>query len=143
VSWAKHYKRKRSAAKPVVARMQRREEMAKRKEALREKKAERKVVGSGIPPEKYFVLRSGATIKGIDELALMLDRIEDSDFSFHVNDSKNDFASWISDVFGRKDLADSIRSIRDKRESQLMLLKQLFIENAKQGSCSKEVVVDG
>ncbi|MBI5881152.1 hypothetical protein HZB90_03415 [archaeon] len=140
MSWARHYKRKKSAAKPIVARIQRKEEMAKKRGKKESPKVRKE---AGIPPEKYFVLRSGATIKDLKELALMLDRIDDSDFTFHVNDSKNDFACWIDDVFGRKDIADAIRSIKDKRESQIVLLKQLFLEKARYDSCSKEVVMDG
>jgi len=140
VSWARHYKQKKSAAKPIISRIHKRESMAKKKEHTEKKKEVKK---AGIPPEKYFVLRSGATIKDLKELALMLDRIDDSDFTFHVNDSKNDFACWIDDVFGRKDIADAIRPIKDKKESQIVLLKQLFLEKARYDSCSKEVVMNG
>jgi hypothetical protein len=114
--------------------------MAKKKEKAPEKKEVKK---AGIPPDKYFVLRSGTTIKDIESLALMLDSMDDSEFSFHVNDSKNDFANWIDDVFGRKDIADAIRPIKDKKESQIVLLKQLFLEKARYDSCSKEVVMNG
>ena len=140
MSWARHYKQRKSVAKPIVARIQKRESMAKKKEKAPEKKEVKK---AGIPPDKYFVLRSGTTIKDIESLALMLDSMDDSEFSFHVNDSKNDFANWIGDVFGRKDIADAIRPIKDKKESQIVLLKQLFLEKARYDSCSKEVVMNG
>jgi hypothetical protein len=130
---------------PVVSRMKRRDEMARRKSKKDDVKEAKAAIRQEIPPEKYFVLRSGVTIKDIAELALALDSIADSDFSFHVNDSKNDFANWIGDVFGNKELADSIRPVKDKKESQILLLKHLFLDKGmdNRNTFSKEVRMDG
>ena len=78
---------------------------------------------AGISPEKHFKLCNGKTIKSIEELALMLDTISDDDFSFHVSGEKNDFATWIKDVFGNEYLADHLHLLNDKKENQIALLK--------------------
>jgi hypothetical protein len=103
--------------------MEQKEKMAKRKENRTK---------HSIPPEKYFMLCSGTAIKSIEELALMLDKITDEDFSFHVNEEKNDFANWIKDVFGNKELADCIYPLKDKKESQIALLKHTVSKNINQ-----------
>ena len=125
--WVKHYSKHKSSAAPVMKRMARREDMTKRvtrpKDLKKDSKA--KPAAQEIPPEKYFVLRSGSTIKSLEELAHNLDSISDEDFSFHVDGNKNDFANWIRDVFGRADLAESILPIKDKKESQIVLLKHV------------------
>jgi hypothetical protein len=107
--------------------MARREDMKKKVNKPKDSKkgSQAKEVIQDIPPEKYFVLRSGSIIKSLDELAHNMDRISDEDFSFHVNDGKNDFANWIRDVFGRSDLADSMVPVKDKKGSQIVLLKHV------------------
>ncbi|MBU2561078.1 MAG: hypothetical protein KKD17_02190 [Nanoarchaeota archaeon] len=128
MKWVRHYKKKSSSAHHIVGRMRRREEMVKKKSSTEKKgNASRKVKSSvlDIPPEKYFVLRSGTPIKSIEELALMLDRISDDDFRYHVNEDKNDFSNWIKNVFGRTDLADMLDPVKDRKESQIVLLKHM------------------
>ena len=83
------------------------------------------VKAAEIPPEKHFVLCSGERIKDIRELAHMIESISDEEFSFHVNAEKNDFSSWIRDVFEQGDLAEQIRNIGCRKEFQITLLKHL------------------
>ena len=80
----------------------------------------------GISPDKYFVLYSGGLIKDIKELAFALDYMSDEEFSFHVNDEKNDFSKWIKDVFGDEELAKKLMRTTDKKETQLIILKHLI-----------------
>jgi hypothetical protein len=119
--WVKHYKKKKSNARQIIKKMDKKEKMAKIRIGTAENKASGKRIR--ISPDKYFVLCNGKPIRSIEELALMLDKINDKEFSFHVNEQKNDFSSWIRDVFGKKDLADSLLSLKDKKESQIFLLK--------------------
>jgi hypothetical protein len=58
-----------------------------------------------------FYLNNGKVISTLDELAQILPSLSEGIFSYHVNDHKNDFANWISDVFGEKSLAKQIMSI--------------------------------
>ncbi|MBW2965095.1 hypothetical protein KY363_06565 [Candidatus Woesearchaeota archaeon] len=100
--------------------------MAKKKTSAGEAKSRKTVKASQeIPPEKYFVLCDGTRIKDMHELALMLDRISDEQFGYHVNDSKNDFSNWIRDVFGQHELADALSGITCRKDSQIYLLKHV------------------
>jgi hypothetical protein len=85
------------------------------------KKAEK----AEIKPENYFVLGNGGVIKSIKELAETLEYLSDDEFRYHVNDSKNDFANWIRDVFGEKDLADRLFATKDKKDTHIIILKFL------------------
>ena len=69
-----------------------------------------------VPTEHTFVLNDGRRLKNLNELAVMLQDMNDSVFSHHVNDSKNDFANWVRDIVKEKDMADSISSKRTKKE---------------------------
>lgn len=123
MTWVRHYKKKKSKARSVIKKKEKREKMAKISDKAKVHKKSKKEVQEGIPQEKYFVLRNGTPIKSIEQLALMLDSISDDDFSFHVTDEKNDFATWVDDVFGKKDLAECLHPLKDKKESQIALLK--------------------
>ena len=78
-----------------------------------------------ISTEQYFSLCTGVLVKDIKELALTLDYLSDEEFSHHVNDEKNDFSTWVSEVFGKKDLAEEISQTTDRKDIQLALLKNL------------------
>ena len=121
MTWAKHYKKKKSGAKHIVKRITRRKEVAERNNVEQDRKT------YDIAPEKYFRLCNGSEIKSIEELAKMMDRINDSDFSYHVNEEKNDFARWIQDVFGKTDLAKSLSSSKDKKEVQITLQQRYYV----------------
>ncbi len=61
------------------------------------------------PSSQYFMLKNGQEIKSILELYHCLKNMDDEMFNFHANANKNDFANWLSDVFGEIDLANKIR----------------------------------
>ena len=68
--------------------------------------------------EQYFYLHNGIPIKNLAEL---IDQLVDMDrelFNYHVNPGNNDFANWIRDVFGEKELA---RRMKMSRSAQGML----------------------
>jgi len=58
--------------------------------------------------QHYFYLNNGKKLKNIAELMESLKDMDQDLFSFHVNEQHNDFASWIRDVFGEKELARRI-----------------------------------
>jgi len=55
--------------------------------------------------EHYFYLNNGITLKSIAELINQLDTMDQKIFNFHVHKKNNDFANWVRDVFGEKQLA--------------------------------------
>lgn len=77
---------------------------------------------------EYFYLVSGDQIRDVRELVNLLDTLADEVFNYHVNDERNDFASWIEAVFQDKNLAERIRSLRNKQEMNLVICKYLIDE---------------
>ncbi len=67
-------------------------------------------------PEKYFYLKNGRVIKSLEELPYAIRVINQSEFSEHVNEKKNDFANWVKHVFGKEALAKSLNNKTSKEE---------------------------
>ncbi len=91
-------------------------------------KVHKKEIVQEILPEQHFMLCNGTSVKSINELALLMDKLSDEEFSFHVNDNKNDFSNWIRDVFDQSNLADGLSKTTCKKESQIYLLKHVVTD---------------
>jgi hypothetical protein len=86
-------------------------------------------VSPGIPraPEhQYFVLLDGRRLGDIKELADALEDMADHIWSHHVNESKNDFATWIQDVFAEHELANRLRDGSGKHHAQIILYREIL-----------------
>lgn len=57
---------------------------------------------------QYFYLHDGTALKSMSELMDYLITMNQEIFSHHVNKKNNDFANWIRDIFGEKELARRI-----------------------------------
>ena len=68
--------------------------------------------------EQYFYLHNGIPIKNLAELIDQLVNMDQELFHYHVNPENNDFANWVRDVFGEKELA---RRMKMSRSAQGML----------------------
>ncbi len=68
-----------------------------------------------VEPEKVFWLCDGRALKNLDELANVLENIDDNVWNYHVNAGKNDFANWIENVFGCKSLGSAIRKVKNPK----------------------------
>jgi len=77
------------------------------------------------PQEHYFVLCNGRTVKNIKELADVMEELEDQVFNYHVTPEKNDFATWIKDIFKEIELAEKLAGAKDKKHIQLVLYKHI------------------
>ena len=88
----------------------------------------RKITRSKLPsarPENYFVLVNGIPLKNVKELAMSLETMNEWVFRHHVNESRNDFAAWISDVFKEHDLAKEVGQAKSSSEIEGMLLRHM------------------
>ncbi len=61
---------------------------------------------------QYFYLNSGTPVKSLAELIDQLVGMDQAMFNHHVNRKNNDFANWLRDVFGEKELARRITMTR-------------------------------
>ena len=87
-----------------------------------------------IKPEQYFLLRNGRLIRSISELADTLKTIDNETFTHHVNDGRNDFSTWIRDVFNDSVIADRISGLKDRGD----IIRELEIYTAE----NKKTVVE-
>jgi hypothetical protein len=87
----------------------------------------KKVLGKA--PEEYaFVLADGRKLQSLHELGSALRDMSDDVFRHHVNEWRNDFSSWVKEVFDEPELADELKSINSKLEAEVVLLRKLVKE---------------
>lgn len=58
-----------------------------------------------VPDEKRFWCCDGRVFKNLSELGTALSDMSDDVFSYHCNESRKDFATWVRDVIGDSKLA--------------------------------------
>ena len=62
-----------------------------------------------VQEDKAFVLSNGEKLFTLDQLSEAINLIEPDVFRAHVNEQKNDFASWVEGVFEEHSLAEQLR----------------------------------
>ncbi len=67
-------------------------------------------------PDHYFYLNNGAPIRGLCELKEHLSEMDDNTFKSHVNEERNDFSEWVSNIVGDKTLGKKMSELKDKEE---------------------------
>lgn len=72
-------------------------------------------------PDHHFVLSNGTKLRSMQELADNLADMDDSVYSSHVNNHKNDFANWANDVMNLKDLSQNMRSAKNKEHMSSLI----------------------
>ncbi len=74
--------------------------------------------------EKAFVIQE-RKLRTLFELVDELETMSVEEFKKFVTTTKNDFASWIRDVFGHKQLAEEAARLQNSTELQRAILKQM------------------
>ncbi len=86
----------------------------------------------GKTPEKYsFSLQDGRKLQTVYELIDELETMSEENFKHFVTNAENHFANWIEHVFSEKTLAEEMRHIHDRIDTQRALLKHLVRELTK------------
>lgn len=78
------------------------------------------------PKEYEFYVKDGKKLKSVFELVDALEDMTDNIFSEHVTEMKNDFSTWLNDVFDEKHIAKEIEKTKDRIETQKKLMKALI-----------------
>jgi len=78
-----------------------------------------------VPGGKEFQTIDGRHIHNLAELASILEQMDDHAFQYHANAAKNDFSSWVKDVMGLSELAETIRH-KGRKDTQIEVLKHLL-----------------
>lgn len=87
----------------------------------------RKILGQA-PEEFHFVLNDGKKLKDVFELVDALGEMHEDIFRHHVTEMRNDFSNWIQDVFDEESLAEQIRKVEDRFETERKLMRHLIQE---------------
>ncbi|MBN1792109.1 hypothetical protein JW826_00270 [Candidatus Woesearchaeota archaeon] len=68
-------------------------------------------------PEQQFVMSNGEKIKSLMELQSQLIRMDAGVFDSHVDQNKNDFATWVYHAIGDHDLAGKMGPLKMKEQN--------------------------
>jgi hypothetical protein len=82
-----------------------------------QKKPDRATILADIEGEKRFFCHDGCIIKNMSELVGCLNHIPEEAFLHHVTPEKNDFSTWIRDVYGEQKLAGDLYSVSSPQEA--------------------------
>ena len=77
------------------------------------------------PEGSGFVLKDGRKIRNIEAIVFELMNMGKEEFNGYVNWSKNDIAEWINYVFRESELAETLRSEKDKERIAILLYESL------------------
>jgi hypothetical protein len=72
-----------------------------------------RMILSKVDDSKSFVCSDGKILSNLEELVRELSKMDKNVFDFHVNNSKNDFSTWIYDCLGDIELAENLRETKN------------------------------
>ena len=79
-----------------------------------------------VSEQELFHLQNGLDVTSLRELVVRLRTMEEKTFEHHVGGGKNDFSTWVKDVFGEERLSRKIQAIKKKDEMADMLEQHLL-----------------
>jgi hypothetical protein len=82
-------------------------------------------IWADVPESQFFMLQDGRVIKNLPELQTAFEEMSDETFRHHVNSRKNDFANWVRDVLGDRELAAELTTTPNKLESGRIVAKKI------------------
>ncbi|MCC7573998.1 DUF87 domain-containing protein [Candidatus Woesearchaeota archaeon] len=77
-----------------------------------------------VPPDKILKLHNDMLVVTPTSLYSEIEAMKDSDYEYHVNENKNDFADWIRDAVGDAELAEHLDNTKDRKEIISLLDKR-------------------
>ncbi len=107
---------KSETAKPKVVRTN--------KVVISEHKPKYKILGDA-PQENCFILCNGRPVKNVQELADALGELGDYAFNHHVTPDKNDFATWVRNIFQDEELASQLANSNELHNTRIIMYKHL------------------
>ena len=100
--------------------------MKTKRKVARKGKIKKKNILKNANSDHYFFVNDGTVLRNVLDLSKQLDKMADEVFEHHVNDMKNDFASWIKEVFKEEKLAEELLKTTNKDKTQIILLKHVI-----------------
>jgi len=77
-----------------------------------------------VPPNKILKLHNEMLVVTPTNLFSEIEAMKNSDFEYHVNEDKNDFADWIRNAVGDEELAEHLDNTKDRKEIMSLLDKR-------------------
>lgn len=74
----------------------------------------------------HFVLVDGRRLGDIKELADALEDMAEHVWGHHVTQDRNDFATWVNDIFTDAELAERLRTVAGKHHAQIVLYRTIL-----------------
>ena len=78
--------------------------------------------------QHHFHVADGMKLENLMQLMEYLEKMSDETYKYHANESKNDFSSWVNDVFEEPELAENLKTSSTKENAQLIIAKKLLKE---------------
>jgi hypothetical protein len=85
-----------------------------------------------IPHEEQFHFNDGTSVASLEQLKEKIESISYDEFYGHVNEEKNDFASWVEGVLQQKELASKLQAVGSIVETVELLNEALYPEEVQQ-----------
>lgn len=73
-----------------------------------------------------FFCYDGRVFSSVEELAKALETMDEVTYSHHSNDQRCDFASWVRDVFNKKQVANKMEKSARSKEQLTAVVKSLL-----------------
>lgn len=87
----------------------------------------KKRILSTVHPDRTFKTHTGIEIWGLQDLLDYLEITDEKTFKHHVSGKKNDFAQWIDNVLGDKDLATRLRTTKNLLKTQDIIAQRIIL----------------
>lgn len=78
-----------------------------------------------VPEEVSFRVCNGAILRNLQDLAHALETISEEEYAHHANEERNDFSSWVKDIFKEARLATSLRKAKSKSDAAKVVKNKL------------------
>jgi hypothetical protein len=72
-----------------------------------------------------FWTTDGRVIANLVELRDFLDGVTKEVFSYHANDERNDFATWVESVLQDGELASALREVHEPKKARTLVVQRL------------------
>jgi len=80
-------------------------------------KSSAKKLLADVPEDKRFWVSDGRSLRNMAELEAALKQMSDETYSYHVNEEKCDFSTWVRDVIDDDELADNLENARTRAQA--------------------------
>ncbi len=81
---------------------------------------------ANVPEDKVFCSRDGQTFKNLQELAQGLINMKDETYRLHANRRQNDFAKWVKEVIGDKELGTDLKRTMNRMKASRKVTDRVY-----------------